>query len=119
MPIRGSIDFKKSGIVFSANISVDKQILIKDMLLNRNDLRENNYLELPSLVGRLKKSVFDFVTEKVWNRIQSWSSKLLPRAGKTVLIKSVAQVIPSYCMSYFLLPKYLCQEIEKIMNKYF
>lgn len=42
----------------------------------------------------------------------------MSRAGKTILIRNVAQAIPSYCMSYFLLPKTLCQELERKFNNY-
>lgn len=69
---------------------------IKNMLIVRNDLSNTKYLGLPSLVGRSKKRVFSFIKEKVWKRIRSWNSKLLSRAGKAVLLKSVAQAIPSY-----------------------
>jgi len=43
----------------------------------------------------------------------------LSHAGKEVLIKSVAQAIPSYCMGAFLLPTSLCEEIERIMNSFY
>lgn len=88
------------------------------MLGVTNDIRNSNYLGLPSLVGRLKKSVFNFVKDRVWKRIQSWSSRLLSKAGKAVLIRNVAQAIPSYCMSCFLIPKSLCREIKVMMNGY-
>lgn len=34
------------------------------------------------------------------------------------MLKNVAQAIPSYTMSCFLIPKTLCQEIERLMNAY-
>lgn len=44
---------------------------------------------------------------------------MLSKAGKTVMIKNVAQSIPSYnTMSCFLIPKSLCTEIERLMNGY-
>lgn len=73
---------------------------------------------LPSLIGRSKKMVFFFMKERVWKRIQSWNSKFLSKAGKAVLIKSVAQAIPSYYMSCFLIPKTVCKELEIMMNGY-
>lgn len=53
-------------------------------------------------------------------RIQGWSSKMLSRTGKAILIKSVAQTIPSSYMLCFLHPKSLCQDIdiEKMMNEF-
>lgn len=54
----------------------------------------------------------------MWKRIQGWQTKPLSRVGKLVLIKTVAQAIPSYGMSCFLLSKTLCQDIERILNKF-
>lgn len=83
-----------------------------------NDLKDSRYLGLPSLVGRAKKSVFNFIKEKVWRKFQYWNNKLPSEAGKSVMIQNVAQSIPSYCMSCFLLLVTLCAEIERIMNSY-
>lgn len=77
-----------------------------------NDLSKGNYLGLPSLVGKSKKYVFKFLKDKIWKRLQGWNVKLLSKAGKVVLLKNVATTILSYCMSCFLIPKKLCQEIE-------
>lgn len=83
-----------------------------------NNLHDTKYLGLPSLVGWSKKKGFGFIKDKVWKRIQGWRAKSISQAGKIILIKNGAQSISSYCMSCFLLPKSLCLEIERIMNKY-
>lgn len=72
-----AINFKKSGIFFSANVRWDKQRELTSVLGVHNDLRESKYLALPSVIGRSKKLVFNFVKEKVCKRIQCWSNKLL------------------------------------------
>ncbi|KAL8133792.1 hypothetical protein AgCh_009018 [Apium graveolens] len=79
---------------------------------------DDMYLGLPSLVGRSKKRVFGFVKDRLWKRLQGWKAKKNSRAGKSVLIKNVATVVPSYCMSSFLLPETMCKEMEVMMNKY-
>ncbi|XP_074356116.1 uncharacterized protein LOC141695803 [Apium graveolens] len=113
-----SVNLQKSGIFFSANVGHQKREELSAILGVHNDLRDSKYLGLPSLVGRSKKRVFSFVKEKVWKKIQGWKSKPISRAGKAILIRNVAQSIPSYCMSCFLLPKSLCQEIERMLNKF-
>lgn len=50
--------------------------------------------------------------------IQEWSNKPISRTGKSVLIRNVAQAIPSYSMSCFLLPKMRSQDIERVFNSY-
>lgn len=72
----------------------------------------------PSMVGRNKTTIFAYVKDRIQSRLHSWNKKFLSRAGKEVLLKTVAQVIPIYVMSVFLLPKSMCLEIEKLMNAY-
>lgn len=50
--------------------------------------------------------------------MQGWGEKCLSRGGKAVLLRNVAQTIPTYAMSCFLLPRTLSEEMEKIMNKF-
>lgn len=51
-----AINYQKSGMFFSANMKQDKQREIADILGVHNDITSSNYLGLPSLVGRSKKS---------------------------------------------------------------
>lgn len=43
---------------------------------------------------------------------------MLSRAGKAVMIRNVAQSIPAYTMSCFMIPNTMCQEIERMMNAF-
>jgi hypothetical protein len=70
------------------------------------------------MVGRSKKATFNFIKDRIWRKINSWSSKCLSKAGREVLIKLVLQAIPSYVMSIFLIPDSLIDEIEKMMNSF-
>lgn len=83
-----------------------------------SDIGSSKYLGLPSLIGRSKKSVFNYLKDKIWAKIKTWSTKLLSRAGKAVLLRNVAQTIPAYTMSCFLIPKSHCQELERMMNAF-
>ncbi|XP_074326592.1 uncharacterized protein LOC141664534 [Apium graveolens] len=113
-----AVNFQKSAIFFNANVHRDKQMEIKQTLGVFNDIGNSKYLGLPSLIGRSKKTVFRYLKDRVFLKIQSWSSKLLSRAGKAIMIRNVAQMIPTYTMSCFMVPKTLCQEIERLMNAF-
>lgn len=113
-----AINFQKLGIYFSVNVRLDKQREIKNMLEVQNDLSEGRYLGLPSLIGRSKKQVFNFLKDRLWSKIQGWSEKCLSKAGKAVLLRNVAHAVPSFAMSCFLLPKSLCKELERMMNSF-
>ena len=63
--------------------------------------RFESYLGLPTLIGRSKYHTFSFIKDMVWKKLQGWKGMMLSRAGKEVLIKAVAQAIPTYTMSVF------------------
>ncbi|XP_074352359.1 putative mitochondrial protein AtMg00310 [Apium graveolens] len=97
---------------------MDKQEEISAILGVHGDITSSNYLGLPSLIGRSKKRVFGFIKEIVCKHIDSWKPKQISRSGKTFLLKNVAQFLPAYCMTCFLLPKIMMQEIERQFNAY-
>ena len=77
-----------------------------------------SYLELPSLVGRSKNNTFAQLKQKVTSKVASWKEKLLTHAGKEILIKSVAQAVPAYSTSCFLLPSKLCEELTRMIRQF-
>jgi hypothetical protein len=70
------------------------------------------------MIGRSRKATFSFIKDRIWKKLNSWSSKCLSQAGREVLIKSVLQSIPSYIMSIFLLPASVIDDIEKMLNSF-
>jgi hypothetical protein len=76
------------------------------------------YLGLPVYIGRARKRMFQYLKGKIWARIQGWKEKILSKAGKEILIKAVAQAIPTFAMSCFDLTKELCDEISAMICKF-
>ncbi|RHN71289.1 putative reverse transcriptase zinc-binding domain-containing protein [Medicago truncatula] len=73
---------------------------------------------MSSMIGRDRTTTFAYIKDRVWQRINSWSSKCLSKAGREVMIKSVLQAIPSYVMSLFQLPSTLITSIERMINSF-
>lgn len=112
------INFQKSSILFSSKTSVHVRDELCSVLQVSCTDDHGLYLGLPSIIGRNKNEVFSFVKDKVRNKLQSWKNIYLSTTGKEILIKSVAQAIPNYAMSVFLLPLDLCDDLEKMMNSF-
>ena len=74
-----------------------------------------SYFKLPTLVGRSKNNTFANLKQRVANKVSGWKEKLLTTAGKEILINAIAQAVPSYSMSCFLLPKKLCDELTRLI----
>lgn len=113
-----AVNFMKSCVFYNSNMRRDKQEEISAILGVHNNISASNYLGLPSLIGRSKKRVFGFLKDRVAKKISGWRFRPISRAGKSILIKNVAQALPSYYMTCFLLPKSLLQEIERMFNAY-
>ena len=95
------INFEKSYVYFSSNTSRVQKDSIKNVLRVREVEKFESYLGLPTLIGRSKYQAFSFLKERVWKKIQGWKGKLLSKAGKEVLIKAVAQSIPTCVWEFF------------------
>jgi hypothetical protein len=70
------------------------------------------------MIGRNRTAVFAYIKDRIWQKINSWSSKCLSKAGREVMIKSIFQAIPSYVMSIFLLTASIINNIETMMNSF-
>lgn len=59
--------------------------------------------------------LFDDVKLNVLNKISTYHNKLFSSGGKEVLIKVVAQAVPTFAMSVFKLPMGLCNDTQKVV----
>lgn len=76
------------------------------------------YLGMPSHVGRDKASVFKMLKDRIWDKLNGWTSKLLSKAGKEVLIKAVAQAIPNYVMSCFKVSNSVLHDLNAMIGRF-
>jgi hypothetical protein len=49
----------------------------------------DKYLGLLALVGKSRNQAFKNIKDRVWRRLGDWKIKLLPQAGKEVVLKVV------------------------------
>lgn len=84
------VNYNKSVISFSANVDKASICQVCGILEVSATSTHGTYLGLPSLIGRKKSDVFSFIKERVWLQIQGWNQKLLSRAGKEIMLKTVA-----------------------------
>lgn len=112
------INSDKKNLFFSKNLPELAKELIK-LLLGVLEIKEyEQYLGLPTMVGRNKKASLTFIKNHVWGKLQGWKEKILSQAGKEVLLKAVVQAFPTFAMSCFKLPIGLCQDIEMLIRKF-
>ena len=108
----------KTSLFFSHNIDHNTKEAIKAMFGAQVIRPHESYLGLPSLVGKSKGNTFPQLKQRVVNKLIGCREKLLFNAEKEVLIKAVAQAVPSYTMSCFKLPNTLCEELTGMFRQF-
>ena len=56
--------------------------------------------------------------DRVALQLGAWNRRILSNEGKEAFIKAGVQLIPTYTMSCFLLPKSFCNEINGLISNY-
>jgi hypothetical protein len=102
------INRDKSTILFSNNTSRRKKEAVMGVLGLRLEAEGGKYLGLPTYIGRNRTRAFAYIKEKILKRIRGWKERFLSKARKEILIKAIAQAIPTYAMACFDITKTLC-----------
>lgn len=76
------------------------------------------YLGLPIVGGKSKVNTLKSLQEKITKRVIGWKEKFISKPGREILIKAVAQAIPTYTMGIFKIPKALCDAMNSTIAKY-
>lgn len=105
-------------MVFSKNITPAAQTKIMALWANGTLQQYEKYLGLPPIVGRAKRKALSNIKERVWSKLQTWKEKSLSQGGKEIILKAMALAIPTYAMSCFQLPTSLCDDLERIMARF-
>jgi hypothetical protein len=112
------INPSKCSVMFGSACPEENQEKVKAVLQVRITAQEEKYLGLPTLEGRMSKERFKSMKERLSKKFSSWAERYMSGGAKEVMIKSVAQAIPSYVMGVFKLPATLCDEMMQ-MIRYF
>ncbi|XP_074291949.1 uncharacterized protein LOC141618767 [Silene latifolia] len=112
------VSVEKTTVSFSKGVEREKRVEIANRLGFVEVAEQARYLGLPTVIGRSKKVLTDIIRDKLCIRLQGWLGKLLSRAGKEVLIKAVANSLPTYVMSVFKIPASFCDELRALVSRF-
>lgn len=95
------VNLEKSIVFFNSNIIQSNRDHLYQILNMKEVDAECKYLGLSNSMQRSKVATLGYLRGKVKKRVQSWEGYLISQGGKEVLVKSVAQALPTYDMSIF------------------
>lgn len=108
------ISLDKSRIYFSPNVRNE----VKEEISERLGIRETNnigkYLGFPLKHQGVPRNPYNFIVERVMNKLVGWKAKYLSFVGRVVLIKSVMSAIPNHVMQGAVLHVHVCEKLDKI-----
>jgi hypothetical protein len=104
--------------MFGEACPAERREQVKTVLQVSQEMFETKYLGLPTPEGRMNRGKFESLRAKLAKCLVEWDDTHKSQAAKEVLIKSIAQAIPLYVMSVFKLPLGLCDELTKMIRRY-
>lgn len=78
-----------------------------------------SYLGIPLGANPRNTETWRPVISRIQKRLSMWKAKVLSRAGRLVLIKSVINNMPLYYLSLFRMPKKVVKQIIKLQRDFF
>lgn len=107
------MNLAKSRAFYSSGVPRSKREKCTSICHIKGTLALDKYLGFPILKGRVKKTDFDFIIEKMKSRLASWKHRLLNKPGRLVLASSVLTSIPTCYMQTFWIPQSICYAIDR------
>lgn len=104
--------------MFSKNVKEETQAILSRMLGMEVVDSHERYLGLPTYVGRKKTKYFQYIKDRLEVKLVVWQGKCLSGANKDILIRVVAQTLPSYAMSVFRLTQNFCDDLEQMCARF-
>ncbi|KAG5542725.1 hypothetical protein RHGRI_015741 [Rhododendron griersonianum] len=112
-----SPNLQKSAIFYSG-VSNDLQEVLEAILPIPHGYLPVRYLGVPLITSRLSYSDCMQLKDKIIQRINSWTTKLLSFGVRSELISSVLWSMQVFWCSIFILPKKLLKEIESVLKAF-
>ena len=112
------VNVYKSRAMCSALVSRQRRDLFTSISSIRFASDLGKYLGFPLLSTKPKRRDLAFIIDKLNLRLASWKGKLLNKAGRLTLAKSVLASIPVYCMQSLWIPSTICEDIDRVTRRF-
>ena len=113
-----SVSGAKSRVYFSPNVDRDKREELCDILGFQSTPNLGKYLGIPIKHPGPSSQDFNFVLERVKQKLAGWKANLLSLAGRSVLVKHVSSTIPNYVMQSAHLPNKIIEGIDRVNRNF-
>ena len=113
-----SVSGAKSRVYFSPNVGRDDRESLRDILGFQSTPNLGKYLGIPLKHPGASANDFNFILDRVMQKMSGWKSNLLSLAGRAVLVKHVSSTIPNYVMQCNHLPGKIIDGIDRVNRNF-
>ncbi|KAL8092159.1 hypothetical protein AgCh_034453, partial [Apium graveolens] len=112
------VNKSKCTVFYSSNVLQYNREPVGQILQMQEANEHSTYLGLPNIIGKNKFALLGYLKDKVNAKIRTWDGKFISRPGKEILVKHVAQTLPTYTMNVFLLPLEITRNIGQCLANF-
>ena len=114
-----SLNYDKCSMFFGTSCPSTVQEEVRQVLQVQSLVFEEKYLGLPTPEGRMSKGKFQNLQTSLTKRLIQWGDGQLAQPRREVLVKSVAQALPTYIMGVFKLPFSVCDDLTRMVRNFY
>ena len=92
------VNLSKSSIFVSPHANPNQAPMLERELGFKIQKDFGKYLGVPILVDGRNTRAYDFLIEKIWDKLAGWKARTLSLAGRCTLINAVTTAIPTHVM---------------------
>ena len=113
-----SLSEAKSRVYFSPNVDRDTRESLSDILGFASTPSLGKYLGFPLKHAGRSTQDYNFILDRVKQKLSGWKASMLSLAGRTVLIQASSAAIPSYVMQCSSLPGKILEGIDRVNRNF-
>ena len=112
------VSLDKSKVYFSPNTNLESREEMYGVLGIHSTPNLGKYLGFPIKHPRSTLQDFNFVVERVQNKLQGWKTNLLLMASRVVIAQSVLSAIPTYVMQGCMFLTRILNNLDKVSRNF-
>ena len=113
-----SISEAKSRVFFSPNVDRDTKESLCDILGFASTPTLGKYLGFPLKHPGSSSQEYNFILDRVKQKLSGWKANMLSLAGRSVLIQASSAAIPSYIMQCVQLPSRILEGLDRVNRNF-
>ncbi|XP_060967262.1 uncharacterized protein LOC133035407 [Cannabis sativa] len=113
-----AVNYQKSTVYFTQGVPSNKAQEIMNILGMKRMKNDSIYLGLPLFRSFKRSKDLNFLVDKVMQRVKSWKTRLLSKAGRACLIQSVGSSLATYVAASDVIPKTIARKVDKELRDF-